>query len=215
MRPRGLGILFFVLVIGVTALPGTLVRAQSGTPAADSQEAAPCIGIEPRDADDLRALSATPGSTSSEETQVPGAAAATPTPFALPEGEAADETVVAEVTTLYQQLIACLNAGEYLRAYALYTDEYLVQNLSDEILTNLAATPVSGENLPQSSFGGVRDVRVLADERIGALVTTRAEGSGELLLFAVLRRDGDRLRIDEEQVVEVGELPGTPVGSAG
>ncbi len=209
MRPRVLGVLFFVLVIGVAALPGASARAQSGTPATDSQEAASCTGIEPRDADDLRALSATPGSTSGEETQVPGAAA-TPTPFAMPEGEAADEVVVAEVTTLYQQLIACLNAGEYLRAYALYTDEYLVRNLSDEIITGLAATPVSGENVQQSSFGGVREARVLADGRIGALVTTRAEESGELLLFAVLRRDGDRLRIDEERVVEVGDLPGTP-----
>ena len=52
----------------------------------------------------------------------------------MPEGDVVDEETSAAVTALYQQLIACLNEGDFLRAYALYTDDYLVRNLSEEAI---------------------------------------------------------------------------------
>jgi hypothetical protein len=65
----------------------------------------------------------------------------------------------------------------------------------------------------QSELGGVLDARVLEDDRIGALLTTRNPQSGEVLIFAILSRDGDRLLIDEEQVVEVAGPVASPMGT--
>ncbi|MBA2596058.1 MAG: hypothetical protein M3Q50_11690 [Chloroflexota bacterium] len=127
----------------------------------------------------------------------------------MSEGEPADEAVVGEVTALYEQLIACLNARDYLRVYALYSDEYLERNFSEEMLNTLAATPVPTEASTQSAFGGVREARILDDGRVGALITTSNPQSGEVVVFALLRRDGDRLRIDDEQVVDAETSPGT------
>jgi hypothetical protein len=209
MRRRLLVLLF---VIAVATVPAAPLAAQSGTPATDAQGAASCADVEPRDAEFFRALSGTPAAATAEGANAQGAAA-TPTPFAMPEGEPADEAVLAEVTALYEQLIACLNAGEYLRAYALYSDEYLERNLSEEILDTLQATPVPAEESMQSEFGGVLEARLLEDGRVGALVSTSNPQSGEVLVFAILRRDDDRMRIDEEQVVEAEGLPATPAGT--
>ena len=46
-------------------------------------------------------------------------------------GEDADEATVQAVTQTYRELVACLNAGEFLRVYALYTDDYLRRTLAD------------------------------------------------------------------------------------
>jgi hypothetical protein len=185
------------------------VAAQEGTPAAETVS---CTAVEPRDAAFFDALAATPAADSEQGTPTAEGSAATPGPFTMPEGEAGDEAVVAEVTALYQQLIACLNAGDYLRAYALYSDEYLIRNLREETIAALEATPVPTEASQQSEFGSVLDARLLEDGRIAALVTTSNPQSGDVVLFAILRRDEDRLLIDEEQVVEMAMA--SPVSGA-
>jgi hypothetical protein len=201
MRPALFGVL---LAIGIAIVPGA-AGAQEGTPATDTAGGTACTDIEPRDASFFAGLSGTPAAESDQDGSGQ-AADATPEPFAMPEGEAADESVVAEVTAHYEQLIACLNAGDYLRAYTFYSDEYLVENLSEETLGNLEATPVPVEASTQSSFGAVLDARMLDDDHVAVLVTTSNPRTGDILLYAVLSRDGDQWRIDEEQVVEA-EIP--------
>jgi hypothetical protein len=131
----------------------------------------------------------------------------------MPAGETADEAAVAQISTLYQQLIACLNAGDYLRAYALYSDDYLERNLSDELLDHLQATPVPVEASQQSTFNSVVDARTLDDGRLAALVSTGNPQSGEILLFTILQRQDDRLLIDEEQVIQAAGPAATPPGT--
>lgn len=198
-----------VLSLCALLLAGTTPAAvaQSGTPAAGSGDAS-CASVEPRDASFFEAVAATPAADADQGTPAQG----TPTPFTMPAGEPADEETIAAVTVLYQQLVDCLNAGDYLRAYALYTDDYLLRNLTAEAIGQLEATPVPSEAAMQTSFGSVLDARLLPDGRVAALVTTSNPQSGDIVIFATLRRDGDRLLIDEEQVVEAAAA--TPVGAA-
>ena len=202
MRPV---MLVFLVMMAMATVPGASLAAQDGTPAAG---AASCADVQPRDEAFFRALSGTPAATA--EGAAGQAAVATPTPFAMPEGEAADEATLADIGALYEQLVACLNARDYLRVYALYSDEYLERNLSEEILTTLAATPLPAESSTQSAFGGVQEARILSDGRIGALITTSNPRSGEVVVFATLRRDGNRLLIDDEQVIDAETPAATP-----
>jgi hypothetical protein len=202
------GLLGLLLAIGIAIVPAS-AGAQEGTPATDTSGGASCTDIEPRDASFFEGLAGTPAAEADQDGSGQ-AAGATPEPFAMPEGEAADESVVAEVTAHYEQLIACLNAGDYLRAYTFYSDEYLTENLSEEALGNLEATPVPVEESTQSSFGGVQEARMLDDDHVAVLVTTSNPQTGEILIYAVLSRDGDQWRIDEEQVVEAAIPEATP-----
>jgi hypothetical protein len=106
-------------------------------------------------------------------------------------------------------LIACLNVGDFLRAYALYTDDYLLRNLSEEAIARLQATPVPTDESMRSEFGGLLDARLLEDRRVAALVTISNPQSGDVLIHAILREEDGRLRIDDEVVVE-SEVSATP-----
>ena len=186
---------------------GTPAVAQEGTPDA----AATCEAIEPRDAEFFANLAqsaeATPADASAgQEEQRPEAS---PVSAQLPDGEVADDATIAEVTALYETLIDCLNRADYLRAYALYSEEYLLVNLSADALAQLDATPVPVESSTQTAFGGVLDARVLEDGAIAALVTTNNPNTGELLIKSTMTREDDGLRITEEFVVEAA-TPATP-----
>jgi hypothetical protein len=206
--PRLLPLLAIALAVGM----GEGGWAQEATPAANGTGAIACETIEPRDISSIQGLSGTPQAERAESGQATAAAAASPTPFVMPEGQPVDDAADAEIEVLYQHLVACLNAGDYLRVYALYTDDYLTRNLSEEVLDKLGATPVPVEESTQSSFGGVLDARVLDDNRIAALISVSNPQSGDIIIASILERDGDRLRIDDETVVEA-EIPGTPVDS--
>jgi hypothetical protein len=185
------------------------VAAQNGTPAAGGQASTSCSDLQPRDAAFFQQIPGTPAAELAK-TETTG----TPTPFTMPEGNPADQATVDEIAALYQQLTDCLNKGDYLRAYALYTDEYLQKNLSAKAIESLAATPVPIEASRQSRFQSVLDARMLANGQIGALVSTTNAVSGQIIIYSVLQRVGDHLRINEEQVVEVA-LPTSPeAGSA-
>jgi len=186
-----------------------VTNAQEASPAAGSVQAASCAEIEPRDAAFFENVAATPEAGANEGLPEQENAGATPTPFAMPEGNVVDEETSAAVTALYQQLIACLNDGDFLRAYALYTDDYLVRNLSEEAITRLEATPVATDESARSEFGGLLDARSVEEGRIAALVTISNPRSGDVLIYSILREEDGRLRIDDETVVE-SEVAATP-----
>ncbi|MBW3632640.1 MAG: hypothetical protein KY456_06400 [Chloroflexi bacterium] len=194
-----------VLSLGVV----DLAHAQEASPSPDSSQAASCEEIEPRDAAFFETVAGTPEASANEGIPEQDAAGASPTPFAMPEGEMADEATAAAVSELYVQLIACLNANDFLRAYALYTEDYLVRNLSEEAITRLEATPVPSDESTRSEFGGLMDARMLEDGRVAALVTVSNPQSGDVLIHAILREEDGRLRIDDEAVVE-SEVSATP-----
>ena len=197
MRPGFIAaMLASVMFLGL----GAPSSAQESTP---SSAPPSCSEIEPRDTASFQQVAGTP--------QADGAGAesqatsgATPTPFAMPEGEVADDATVAEIAALYEQLVSCLNAGEFLRAYALYTDDYLVRNLSAEAIEGLSATPVPTEEAMRSTFGDVLDARMMDDGRVAALISTSNPQVGETIILAILTNEEGRWLIDDESVVEVG-----------
>ena len=56
----------------------------------------------------------------------------------------ADNDTVEAVTATYRESSSCLNAGDYVRVYALYTDDYLRRHFAEGArqLENFQATPV-------------------------------------------------------------------------
>lgn len=131
---------------------------------------------------------------------------ATAAPFAPPVGEPADEATGAGVVATIQESIACRNAGDFRRAYALFSDAMLVRlfgrpdTIDPEIVAALEVGPDAVRRGQQLGLGSVSEVRVLADGRVGAEVTTRHARDGAeagYRDYPILVRAGDRWLIDE------------------
>src|ERR671918_2604621 len=121
VRPARLLAALTVLSMLLFAHPAVI--AQNATPAAGEViDPAECQ-VEPRPIEEIERLV---GIASEEADATPDAAQA-----GAMEGEDADEATVQAVTQTYRELVACLNAGEFLRVYALYTDDYLRRTLAD------------------------------------------------------------------------------------
>jgi hypothetical protein len=102
---------------------------------------------------------------------------ASPTPFTLPTGTPADEATRAAVTDTIRMILACFNAGNYLAYFALVTDTALLANIAEVPLTLedvsfLQGTPQAADSATWSTLVAVRDVIVLDDGRVGALIDT-------------------------------------------
>lgn len=138
---------------------------------------------------------------STEAAASPSAADETSTAAPAP-GPVDDDTVDA-ITDTVRQAIACQNAGEVLREFALYTDAFLVRYfdspdaLSEQDVATVAAAdpaPVAAEE--QLALVELRDARRLDDGRVRAVVVTEGtEGPfTDRLTFAEI---DDRWLIDE------------------
>jgi plastocyanin len=188
-----------------------------------AQDATPAIGevidpaecqVEPRSTEELQQLVGT----ASEGTEAtPGAAQA-----GSMEGEDADEATFQAVTQTYRELVACLNAGQFLRVYALYTDDYLRRTLADSgiDLEQFEATPAPDQR-ETTALVGVSDVRQLAGGQVTARVETTSSPEGvATVIQSVLEPVGDRLLIADEAVIDAAaatpESAGaTPAGGEG
>lgn len=97
------------------------------------------------------------------------------TPAEIPElsGDPVSDPVAAAVRQTIVTLFACQNAGEPLRAFALYTDAYrrqVVTGLDQALLTRMA-TPEPLDADERTTILAIDDIRVLADGRVYATVT--------------------------------------------
>lgn len=188
------------LTLGCALLTPGVALAQDATPG--STPAAGCAAVAPRDERDLQALSGPPpaplGTPAVETSPVA-------TPFVMPEGDEASEEDIAAVTDLYRTFTDCVNSGDFLRVASLYTDQYLQQNLSPELIENLDQTPEPNQAATQTEFVEVRDVRYLDADRLAALVVTSNPQTGELQTYVELVRSGEGWLIDYAQPLEVGE----------
>lgn len=182
----------------LTASPGIL--AQGATPPVGELIDPTQCQIEAVSIEDLEQLIGTPTASGEE---------ATPNVPELSEigaltGEAADQETIEAVTATYREMVACLNAGEYLRIYALYTDDYVRRNLAEggETLEALYATPVPrGEQ--STALVSVRDVRLVEGDLVAARVETYDPTvGGTIIIDALLVPSGDRYLIDAETVVD-------------
>jgi plastocyanin len=184
-------------------------------PAVIAQDASPAAGevidpaecqVEPRTTEELEQLV---GAANEGTEATPGAAEA-----GSMEGEDADEATVQAVTQTYRELVACLNAGEFLRVYALYTDDYLRRTLADSGIdpAQFQATPAP-EQRETTALVGVSEVRQIAGGQVTARVETTSSPEGaSSVIQSVLEPVGDRLLIADETVVEAATA--TP-GAAG
>jgi len=128
----------------------------------------------------------------------------------LPAGEPVDAAVVAAVTAVERELLACLRAGDTPRALALLTEEsaarWVAAGSVGELVLSLPVNATVG-------LKAVRDARLLPDGRVGAVVEwdlPLAAGFEDQVLFHVFERVGDRWLLDEEIAIVI---PGTPTAS--
>jgi hypothetical protein len=108
---------------------------------------------------------------------------------------------VAEISATWRQFVACINAGDQARMFALFSDDMVRRQLvvdiafgvtEDALFAFLAATPVP---LPDPSVPVVPfdDARVLPDGRV-AVVGPGELGRGDVRIFV---KEGDRWLIDD------------------
>jgi hypothetical protein len=184
---------FLVVGAGLALLArGTgLVTAQNATPEAIVPAPTECT-VQPRSLASLRALS-----------EASGGARRTPLPpdgFALPPGLPADAVTTAAIGDALRELIACLNARDEPRIYALYSDGYLRPLIAGRSFDESAgATPIGPVAMPREAWTTIqvmREVRVLTDGRAACLALIHTpEGAADLLVVFV--KVGDRWLVDE------------------
>ena len=128
---------------------------------------------------------------------------------ALPPGEPADATTVVEINDAIRTMEACLNNGDWLRTYALYSDRWFqrpadaYQRASIEALATASPTPI-----PTGLRGiivGPWQVRMLSDGRVMAAVLLSSEDELEpdpsRTQVFIFSKDHDRWLIDENLIV--------------
>jgi hypothetical protein len=183
LRFAALGIALTLLAVASTPMLG-VAGAAPATPAAT--DAAGCT-IEPRRFDDIADLASTP------------TASVTPIPAG---GTPADAATVSAVTETIRMAVACANANDPLRAFALFTDRYLAERFGPahpddlgSLFAALSREPVPADQADLLSLVEVRDVTLLADDLVAATVVTenRATRYVDRLVF---RLAGDRWLID-------------------
>ena len=200
---------------------GSLLIAWAGLSPVSAQEATPATPVPglvvpepdectvaPRAVDEFAALLATPVAGMNTAT--------TPTAVTIPLGQPADAATVAEITRTTRETFACFSAADYLRVFALVTDDAIRQLQAQGILTTevvpfLAATPVAVPVELRAGYLAITDVSLLPDGRAGAFVvevdpTLPPEGAEtDYLIF---KQVGDRWLIDEIVETWTGAGPG-------
>jgi ketosteroid isomerase-like protein len=175
-----------------------------------AQEASPAAGevidptecmVEPLTDEYLTSLAATPqaGTPQSDESSE---ATGSPAAFTPPQGEPAGDAEVEAVNATVRELVACLNAADYRRVYALYTEDYLAMNFAGEQQDVAEATPEPTEQATENALVGVSNVIMLEDGRLGAQADLVNADELQTSLYFVLENAGDRWLIDEVNVLE-------------
>lgn len=113
-------------------------------------------------------------------------------------GTPASGATIAAVTGVARDVVADLNAGQALRAFANFSDDHFRRNgpLSPEEIAQLHAptTPLPAEE--QETFVALRDVRALPDGRVSAILITRVPGVGDSKKVLILAQLAGEWRID-------------------
>lgn len=189
-------------------LPPVVGRAQEATPdpALDVPAPEECT-ITPRSIPELQNLLATPAT--------PTPAAASPTPVALPTGTPVDDATAQAVTTAIRQLVACLNAGDYWRLLAAYSDRYVQVFLQAYVdpatgvtqeLYDAYATPQPPEASRRTGLLDIGPIVLLADGRAAAAAVADDPGDDQPPRQTIfyLVKNGDRWQIDDFAYMPIG-----------
>lgn len=146
--------------------------------------------------------------------------------FQVPLGEFAGEESAARIRETVRGVIACLNAGDFLRGAALSTDNGarvlfggLAANGEAALLERLAAEPVVRAEESLIRLVSITDPNVTPEGKLAAFVVinepTRMPLGQETLLFIFAEEDG-QLRFDNLVGFSIvpQELPATPTADA-
>jgi hypothetical protein len=180
------------LTLGMTGLfqAGTLAQDAPSQIGPVIPPAADCT-VEPRTAAELVALFA-------------GATPADPMPVTTTAtinlGEPADAASAQQVTALIHQAVACLNAGDFGRFFALLTDHAIVTIfpwIAEEMATEESATQAMVPNPPATEFLttilGIGSITLLQDGSYSAVLVQLDPNAGEqptALILKVVEEDG-------------------------
>lgn len=153
-------------------------------------------------------------------TPLPLATAPEP-PFAIPQGEPADVDTTTGVSATLREAIACRNANDFRRAYALFTQDMLVSlfggpaTIDPEIRTAIEEGAAPLPRRQQLALLTLTNIILLPDGRVGAVVETgnSRRAFQDYLIFEQDPTSG-RWLIDESVILSTEERPqrGTPVG---
>ncbi len=153
--------------------------AQDATPTSDiSPNPEDCVIANPRTVADLQAIYGTPAPAGAgEATSL--AVMATPEVTELPTGTPADAATVAAVEEWVHVNFACVNAGNYLAGLSMVTEDMIRSSVGEDVydedlIAALEASPVPLPEDQQTDLIGVRNVIVLEDGRVGALIDYQA-----------------------------------------
>ena len=131
-------------------------------------------------------------------------AVASPAVFTLPEGEPADVETTAEVVATLRELIACVNSGNFLYIFAFLTDdlfrEFTMEPISEQEVEFLRATPPALDPDQYGTLVDVREVTVLPDGRVGALMDSIFPGEEPGVVqvdYVILEEVDGRWLLDE------------------
>ncbi|MFL5534045.1 MAG: hypothetical protein ACJ8BC_18960 [Gemmatimonadales bacterium] len=214
----------FVLtaLVAALALPAA-AGAQDGTPAVVASpppagvtipDPAEC-DVTPRSIAEFEQIAATPPAPVPNAEQRFSKPGNEPRPWTMPAGTPADDATITAVTATLREALACLNAGDFLRFTALFSDEmidilFTISPLPPEAIPSLAASPVPSPPDQWLGYLRVHDVRILPDGRVAGLgdnydPTEPPYGMGTD--FAIFVNVGDQWLIDSliENVVITGE----------
>jgi hypothetical protein len=216
---------YIVHAAGSGVLAATMLAAAMPAVAQDASPAAGTTGarctVEPRDVEELIGFYfgaegtplATPSATMFESEAE------------LPQGEPVDPAVEEAVNATVTELIACFDAGQYARAFALMTEDLARQSGPDLsspdedtpeevralLEAQLAGTPVVDEpGMEQGAstdVGQGRDIRVLEGGRVGGVWAIEGDAA-----FIVLEQENNQWLVDEviDVVEDDGAASGTP-----
>jgi hypothetical protein len=99
--------------------------------------------------------------------------------ISLEDGEPADDATIDTVNELVRTSVACTNANDPLRSFALFTDRYLQQRFGGDnqddlghLLAALTRTPDVTQENDRLTLDGIDNVLLLPDGRVAATVTT-------------------------------------------
>ncbi len=219
-----IGIALVASVLALLSIGFTQLGAQDASPVATpadivSTGATPEVldptlcAVEPRTVENIQQIL---GAQAAGQATPVASPVAQETPFVLPQGSSAEADAVEEVTATVREAIACLNAGDTLRYFALHTDDYLSGlaaqgSLSQGQLDTFSAPPTPLDPAAQIGLIAVEDIRMLADGRIAVLIRQDDPTAGPQRVFLVMVEQGGRYLIDEEIFPQnPGEETATP-----
>ncbi len=210
---RRLAVLVALVLLGGRAAVPAAAQEATPPPGAEVLSSETCTVAPPTPAEIL-AILATPIAEATPAAGLPasGENLSVASEAEFPAGTPADPATAAAVADAVRQFVACLNAGDDARLFALLSDGLVRSFAAEEDLPTEAelaaelATPPVPEGEPAAILE-LRDARVFADGRVGIVMVgdtlTDEEGPGTILWILV--QDGDRWLLDAIIGVEPAE----------